>query len=186
MRIRPAKHEDLTYIINMCDKYIGPDYYTAEYLERAFRDAACYFTVYANEDDIPVAFIYMLVATFTDARRILKIPVGISEQNDAPDCRRVGVFKTTCTEEEYRRQGILSELMNYCENVFRDIGIKEIYLDALKLPSGKIPAESGLEKMRFKKLTEISRPWSDVESFCPYCKRPRCICDAVLCYKEID
>lgn len=186
MSIRPAKYEDLTYIKNMCDKYIGENYYTEEYLDRAFRDDAHFFTVYAGDNDVPAAFIYMFVTSFSDAADNLKIPCGIPELAGIPGNQRVGVFKTTCTEEEYRRQGILLKLMYYCESIFRSIGIDSIFLDALKLPSGKIPAGSGLEQMHFKKLTEISHPWSEIDAYCPYCKRSRCMCNAVLCYKEIE
>ena len=186
MSIRPARVGDLRFIKRMCDEYIGADYYTLEELERAFRDADQYFTVYANEDDVPVAFIYMFTAELSEAAGVLKAPEGLLRQFAAPDAGRVGIFKTTCTEKSCRRHGILFELIQSCENTFRELGIKTIFLNALKLPSGKVPAENGLGRAQFSGITELSHPWSDIESTCPYCGKQHCMCNAVLYYKEID
>ena len=184
--IRPAKMEDLPYIKRMCDRYIGMDYYTSEYLRRAYGEPDHYFTVYTDESDIPVAFLYMFITSFSEAGSILRSSVRLPVREAVPGDQRVGIFKTTCTEEPYRGKGILSELMSYCEDIFRDIGVGIIFLNALKLPSGKIPSVNGLYKHKFMKLTDISHPWSDIASYCPYCKKQHCVCDAVLYYKEID
>lgn len=184
-KVRKASQKDLKRIKEMCDEYISLDFYSEEFWKKAYEDENQYIVLYANDEDIPVGFIYMFRASYKKAREILKIPDNADYLRDLSDDDIVGVFKTTCTDKAYRRQGILKLLMESCEDMLRNDGITLILLDALKLPSGEIPAESGIEKTKFKKIAEIKHPWADIDSFCPYCKSRFCRCDAVLCIKEI-
>lgn len=181
-QVRQAIASDIKYICKLCDENISEGFYTEQELSQICQNPDHYIYVYCDDNDIPVAFLYMFVAPYGQTPESFRVSEKITLPDDEPVC----VFKTTCTDPEYRRKGILHLLMSYCEQVMKEQGIHTILLEALKhYPSGKVPAASGIKDMDFKIVQEVSQPWIHIRSYCPYCKNEYCHCNALLCVKEI-
>lgn len=183
--IRFAEKRDLPQVKKLFDENFGTDFYTSDYLAGVLSDPNSYLFAGVNDSDLPVALLYMFTASFADARKLLKIPETESSIRAAED-ELIMVYKSTCTDSGYRGQGYLNDMMSAAENEVRRLGSRFIILEAIQIPSGLVPAAHSVERYHFRPVCRISQPWSDIDSFCPYCESRFCKCDAVLYIKDVE
>lgn len=184
-RIREARLDDLIRVKQMTDAYISRDFYSLSYLEDILRDENQYLFVYTDEKDEAVAYLYMFDATLREALGVLHISYDIAQPRERDLDARVGVYKTTCTEKDYRGKGILTSFLAYVEDVFVKKGIGTILLTALQIPNGRIPTYNVLDHAGFQRVGSVEHPWIEVDAYCPYCGHQHCTCNAVVYKKEI-
>jgi len=183
--IREANENDIEAIKRVSDESIGHDYYSEADIKDIINKKGHYIFVYPDENDTPIAFMYIFTEKYSDARKKLHLEgdeysiEGISE--DMP----VGVYKTACTSREYRRSGILGMFANLLEVVFEEDNAECILFTGIKLPDGKVPVDTVARSVGFEPLFEVIHPWIGIESPCPYCGKDRCICDAVVYKKDL-
>lgn len=183
--IRLAEEKDLEQIKKLIDENISIDFYSIDYLRDTLSDSDRNIYISTDELDVPVALLYIIFTTYGKAKELLKIP----QETELPalsDDSRILIFKTTCTDIHYRKSGILSSLMDTAEADCRKRGYPYIILEAIRIPSGKIPNEKGLQYHQFRPVKEILHPWADTNSYCPYCQNQFCQCNAVLYIKELN
>lgn len=185
MRIREAVHSDLGNIKKMTDDYIGENFYTMPYLEEICNANDKFLYVYANDDDEAVAYLYIFISTLGEALSMLNVPCGDSGFDAAEMDSMTGVYKTTCTMKEYRSRGLLASFLGSLEDVVRRKGAAWILAPALRTPSGAIPVRKHLLGMGFKMAAAVARPWTHIDSLCPYCGSENCLCDCILYVKEM-
>ena len=68
----------------------------------------------------------------------------------------------------------------------RSRGARLIIGPAMRSPSGVVPMKGILHNFGFEPISEILRPWEELELYCPYCGHYHCICDAVFYMKKLD
>lgn len=180
--IREAESRDLSAVKRMTDDYIGKDFYTLSYLEEILKNENRYLFVYADEQDAAVAYLYLLATTFRDATELLHIPGDLLDI--APDTR-VGVYKTACTQKEWRGRGILTAFLAGLEKVLRQGRVQWILFTALQMPDGRIPVHKAVSAAGFSPVGTLSQPWIHTDAYCPYCKNRYCTCNAVVYTKEM-
>lgn len=184
--IREARESDLERLKILSDENFGVDFYTTEYLLDAIRSEDRKFYVYTDENDEPVAYQFMFVISYARARKLLKITGSVPGLENLDDSSTVGIYKTSCTDKKYRGRGIFKSLVTLVEEHLSAQGIKVLMGDAMRHPSGFVPVAASVEKIGFRAVSVIPHPWSDIDSYCPYCNNRFCQCDAVLYIKELE
>ncbi len=184
--IREAAEGDLEKIKSMTDEYIGTDFYSMAYLRDVLKDPDKYLFVYSEENQEPMAYLYIFVSTLREALDILHIPYELFESREKNLEMKVGVYKTTCTDEKCRGKGILTSFLEYLEIIFKQRSTQMILFTALQIGDGSIPVHKAVSSVGFTPVGKIERPWINVDAYCPYCGQDHCICDAVVYSKEME
>ncbi len=187
LEVRPAEKRDLPRIKSLIDDYIAVDFYSMEDLEGMIRgeDDLLFVAVDADRGDLVVSYFYAFLSTLDDALRILLVPDKPPALRKYAGDTRVGVFKTTSTDPDYRNRGLFSSFMVDLQPVLRDRGAKLIMNTALRPLGRQIPILNVLRRTGFVPVEELYRPWT-TSGYCPYCRQAPCICDAVLYIREFD
>ena len=188
LETRAAERRDLPELKRMIDECLAPDYYSLEKLEACIQGERNLFYVVrdADRDDALAAFFYAFLSPLDEALEImhvLEMPEAL--RGYSPDTP-VGVYKTVSIGKDYRRLGICSGFIRDLEPVMRSRGAKLILGPAMRSPAGVVPMEGILHDHGFGPISEIIRPWEDMDMYCPYCGRYHCICDAVFYMKKLD
>lgn len=182
--IREARIEDLPYVKRLTDENISEDFYTIEYLEEVLKDPHQHMYVYLPDQNIPVAYIYIFYTSFGRARSILNLPQDIVYLDELSEQDIVCVYKTTCTDKVYRQKGIHSAFVKYLDETLDKKRAKITLLEAIKKPDDRVPAHQVIYADGFRPIQEIQSPWIHKKSYCPYCEKLYCECNAVLYVKE--
>ena len=186
--VREAEQKDLTQIKYLFDNYISQDFYTLEELEDMLcrEDDLLYVAADEDEDNKVVSCFYAFLSPLDEALRVLHIHDKPDVLHKYAENERVGVYKTTATDPEYRKRGLFSDFMTDLQPVLRDKGAAAILTTALR-PFGKeIPFLKTLKETAFVPIQTLSRPWAEKKGYCPYCRQDYCICDAVFYIREFD
>lgn len=179
--IREAVWGDLAAVKRMTDEYIGKDFYTLPDLERILKRENEHLYIYADHQDTAVAYLYFLEMDFGDAMEFLHIPDGMLSISRG---MRVGIYKTACTEKEWRRKGILTLFLNRLEQMLGEKALQYILFTALQKPDGTVPVHKAVTAVGFLPDGTLKQPWVHTRAYCPYCKMEYCVCDAVVYIKE--
>ena len=185
-RIRIAEEKDVEHLKRLTDENLGVDFYTTEYILDAIRSDTKEFYVFTDENDVPIGYQYMIVTPYARARELLKIDFPVPELASLHDESMVGIYKTSCTDIRYRGRGVFNTLVRSVEAVLSARNIRILMGEAMRHPSGFIPVAASVEKMGFHAVATIPHPWSDIDSYCPYCNNQFCQCDALLYIKELE
>lgn len=183
--IRQACRKDLTDIKEMTDQFIGQDYYKLAFLEEVLCSEHHYIYIMADEQDKPMAYLYLFSEGFCKAEEILHIPPQSLEFLHISPDTKVGVYKTACTRPEHRRGGILTRFLQELEDILIQDGVEAILFTALELPGGIIPVDSVVRSVGFSPIRRLEHPWVTTDSYCPYCKKRYCTCDAMIYTKTL-
>lgn len=188
---RNAEPRDLPAIKRMIDKYLGVNYYTLRMLESLLDGEQNLFYVVtdADRDDAVIFFFYALVSPIDEALKTLHVSVRPSALDGYGPDALAGVYKTSCTEEEYQKRGLCSSFIRDLEPVMRARGAKMILATALHPVGQEVPMRHIFRNNGFSAIAEILRPWVDMTEdnmYCPYCKLGHCICNAVFYMKKLD
>lgn len=179
--IREAVRGDLAAVKQMTDAYIGRDFYTMPDLERILERENEHLYIYPDGQGTAVAYLYFLEMDFGDAIRFLHIPDGMLS---IPRGARVGIYKTACTQEEWRKKGILTLFLNRMEQVLAGRALRYIIFTALQKPDKTVPVHKVVTEAGFFPAGTLKQPWVHTHAYCPYCKMEYCVCDAVVYLKE--
>lgn len=179
--IREAVRRDLAAVKHMTDEYIGKDFYTMPDLERILECENEHLYIYPDGKGKAVAYLYFLEMDFGDAIEFLHIPDGML---NLPRRARVGIYKTACTEEEWRRKGVLTLFLNRMEQVLAGNALQYILFTALQKPDKTVPVHKVVTRVGFFPVGTLKQPWVHTHAYCPYCQKEYCVCDAVVYLKE--
>ena len=183
--IRLAELSDLTALKKLTDENIGVDYYTEEDLRQILTDPDKKFFVCTDENDVPIAYSLIIITTYAKARKMMKITEPVPGLEALEPDAAISIYKTTCTDKAYRRLGFLGQLVRAAQAYLTEHHIRYILADAMKHPSGYIPVAKTAESNGYHAVMEIPHPWSDIDSYCPYCQSRFCKCNAIIYIKEL-
>ena len=185
IEVRAAEARDLKRIKALIDQCISRDFYSIEELEDMLKrkDDLLYVAVDADRDGWVVAYFYAFLSSLDEALRILHVPEKPETLQKYTGSERVGVYKTSSTDPEYRNRGVFSAFMVNLQPVLRNKGAKMIVNTALRPLGREIPILNILRDTGFTPVVTVPRPWVEKKGYCPYCKQDYCICDAVLYMK---
>ena len=186
LEIREAKAGDLPQIKHPIDNYISQDFYSDEALERMLqREEDLLFAAVDNDRDGRVAaFFYAFLSPLDEALRMLHVKEKPEVLQKYAGSVRVGVYKTTCTDPAYRKNGIFSAFMADLQPVLRSKGAELLVTTALRPTDRAMATLHILHDTGFVPISELHRPWAETPGYCPYCRQDPCICDAVLYIRE--
>ena len=188
LEVRAAETGDLPQIKRLIDNCISRDFYSLEELGGMIRneDDLLYVTADADRDGMVVSYFYAFLSTLDEALRVLHVQGKPGMLQKYTGNERVGVYKTSSTDPDYRNRGIFSAFMADLQPVLRSKGAEMIVNTALRPLGREIPILNILRNTGFVPITTVYRPWAEKKGYCPYCKRDYCICDAVLYVKEFS
>ena len=188
LEVRIAEHRDLPQIKQLIDQYIAQDFYTMETLEGMLQgeDDLLYVVTDEDRDGRVAAYFYAFLSTLDEALRTLHVRQTPEALARYAGDTRVGVFKTTSTDPDYRRRGLFSAFMVNLQPMLRSRGAQLIMNTALRPFGREVPIRNILRRTGFVPVLTLLRPWVGNTGYCPYCAKEHCICDAVLYIREFD
>ena len=188
LEVRRAEAKDLAGIKRLLDDNISRDFYSIEDLESMICGEDDLLCVVTDEDrnGKVVSFFYAFLSTLDEALRILHVKEKPEALRKYTGDERIGIYKTTSTDPDYRKRGLFSAFMADLQPVLRERGAQVIIATALRPYGREEPTRNVLMKTGFVPVSELYRPWAKTEGYCPYCRQDRCICDAVLYIREFD
>lgn len=168
----------------LCDRHVGDGLYSVQDLRNSMGDESHYF--YLVKDGPSYAGYFYCRRIIADSLSCLP---GLSYQQISPLCgpeEEIGVFISIGIESDYKGSGLSDSLISHFREYFRkEFGISLILVSAWN-KAGYVPAEKLLLRCGFKYLCDLLAPWeNNTELKCPYCKKERCICNAVVYYSEV-
>lgn len=188
LEIRDAELRDLPEIKRLMDIYLSQDYCSLETLEGMLHGDRNLFYVVTDPDrnHAVVSYFYAFLSPLDEALQILHVtdkpePLRQYRGNDL-----VAVYKASSTEKGYRKQGICSSFIRDLQPVVQQRGAKMILATALHPVGQRVPMKHIFVDNGFSAISDLYRPWSRINSYCPYCKEDYCICDAVFYMKKLD
>lgn len=96
------------------------------------------------------------------------------------------MFISIGIDSAYRGSGLSDSLIFHFREYFEKIHSISLILVSAWSKDGYVPAEKLLLRCGFKYLCDLLAPWeNNKELKCPYCKKERCICNAVVYYSEV-
>ena len=187
LAIRDAELRDLPEIKRLTDEYLSRDFYSMETLEEMLTGERnmLYVVTDTDRDGKIVSYFYAFLSGLEEALRILHVPEKPEALKDCAEDFPVGVYKASCTEKKYRRNGVCSSFVHNLQPVMREKGAKMILATALHPRGREIPMKHIFEDNGFRAVAEIDRPWRQIHAYCPYCGQDYCACDGVFFVKEL-
>jgi len=186
---RSATLDDCLQIKALVDAYIGEDFYPVDDLRNILSDINKNIFVYESDEGKVVGMAYAFIDYFSKASRRLNFT-----ENDCrtiiklyPYCQqgKIGVFKTICIHPDFRRNHISENLVVCIEEWFNENDVRFAIGEAIIASGGKANARRLNDACGFTTLFNIRKPWSHIKSYCPYCKKDYCQCDAEIFIKEM-
>ena len=174
---------NLMTALEMCDKFVSPGLYTRLSLSEIAADPRQDFFLVRQGR----AYLGYFYTQRLKAIEIASVP-GFRYDLIASLCgpeEEIGLFRSTGLEEACRGTGLSDALMKHFQSRFEEYGLSLLLVPAWRQGSF-VPAEQLLLRNGFHYFCDLIRPWADAaELKCSYCGQERCICDAVVYYKNI-
>lgn len=169
----------------LCDNYVGVGMYNIPYLRRIITDKSHTFCL-VKKGAVYIGYFY--------CQRIIAGSVsclpGFTYEQISLLCgpqEEIGVCRSIGIERKYRGSGISDALLIHFQEYF----VKKRNISLILVPAwskgGYVPAKKLLLRHGFKYLCDLITPWADNRELqCPYCKKERCICNAVVYYSGVS
>lgn len=94
------------------------------------------------------------------------------------------IYKSVAVSSKFRKNGLLTRLIEGLLEHVKELGYGAVFLSAW-MYDGKIPTESSLMSLGFTRLYQRHMLWYRYENYhCVVCNG-RCVCDAVIFYKNL-
>lgn len=183
--IRLAEEKDILYIKKLVDENISADYFSSDFIKNIINEKDSFLYVFTDEE-IPVAMIYCTIKSLEEACALSHIPLTDSEICNYDRNDKVLLYKTTCTDDRYRQNGILNQFMDEVICATKGLDYKFSIVLALELPDGIIPADKALVRSGFIRKSKVITPWINIKSYCNYCDNEYCRCNGVMYIRRRD
>jgi len=165
----------------LCDNYVGMGMYNTPYLRRIIPDKRHSFYLVKKGP----AYIGYFYCQRIIAGSVSCLP-GLDYEQISSLCGRqeqIGVCRSIGIKSKYRGSGLSDALLLH----FQDYFVKKYNISLILVPAwsqgGYVPAKELLLRRGFKYLGDLTTPWADNKELqCPYCKKERCVCNAVVYY----
>ena len=180
IRITNVSNEDYEQIHKLCNESFGAGYINQMEFDK-WKENPEFFNV-AWVDDEFAGYSVMIPA---GTREIMKeMDMTLQEVQNITSGKPALIYKSVAVCPQYRKRGLLTKLMTELMDRAEKSGYKTILLSAW-MYEDKIPALRSLEKLKFSRLFVRHNLWYQNEMYqCVICKG-RCVCDAVIYYKNI-
>ncbi len=188
LEIRDAEIRDLPEIKRLMDEYLSLNYYSLEALEGMLCGDRhlLYVVTDADRDHAVVSYFYAFLSSLDEALQILHVAERPEPLLQYRGDDLVAVYKASSTEKGYRKLGICSTFIRDLQPVVQQRGAKMILATALHPAGQRIPMKHIFVDNGFSAISDLYRPWSQINSYCPYCREDYCTCDAVFYMKKLD
>ncbi len=177
--IKKMETKDILTAKLLCDRHVGKGLYSEEFFHDILLLENHFFYIVYDKDKV-IGFFYYLVITPGNP---IDIPgLDILAFREVPDKNGVlGICRSIGIEESYRGNKLSDVLLQYFTSVlFESYHVQVIFIPAW-VKGSYIPARRLLEDNNYSFLCNLYKPWiNNTQLQCPYCKKKRCICDAVI------
>lgn len=178
MYFEELKESEIAQALHIADTCVGKNLYSYEEFSNAISSKDKFFFFLKNEDGKIAGYIYFLITSSYEVVSSVNLNL-----NEIPFSERCGKIQSVALSEEYRGEGLASEMIDFAIKTLKEKGIDIVYIVCWK-PGGFLPLKKALDKCCFTYLVTIKDAWyKDVNLICPYCKG-RCHCSADIYYKR--
>ncbi len=185
LRLHRLSEKYITEAAQMCDRCVGKNLYTTDYLTSILHEPEHFFYLLFSDKDIPVGYMYFIMMDRAELARISKLDTEqldlICDGND----KMIGNLRSIGVEDPYRKKGLSVKLIQFSMDRLAALGAHVIVGLCWKA-GDTVPMRRTMHSCGLQYLTDAHRVWYDIESLkCPYCGG-RCKCDAEIYYKHLE
>ncbi|MCC8157015.1 MAG: hypothetical protein LIO54_07045 [Oscillospiraceae bacterium] len=185
LELRRLTDQDVAEAAQICDRCVGKNMYTRDYLASIVHDPRHLFYLLFSKENKTVGYIYSIVMNREELVRFSKLDAKhlrrLCDKSDA----NIGVLRSIGLDEPFRRTGLSVELVRFSLAGLASLGARLVVVLCWKIDE-VVPLRKTLEQCGMKYLTDAHRVWHDMDDLvCPYCNG-RCVCDAEVYYKRLE
>lgn len=168
--------------ISLTDELVGKGLYDELKMKHIIEDNGKYFYL-VKIDEKYMGYFYCMYHENYSIEELTEMDLDqIAEM--VGELGNVGICKSIGLKEEVRGKGISEKLQMHFQQLLWDEGCRHILIPSWK-KGDIVPAQRHLEVCGYRAVKTLITPWIDDETLeCPFCKQPRCICDAVVFMKS--
>tara|TARA_Y100000034_G_scaffold137007_1_gene218322 strand:- start:2531 stop:3070 length:540 start_codon:yes stop_codon:yes gene_type:complete len=177
IKIENLKSDHLSRLKEFCDREIGRNYFTLEFL----RD----FIELNNSSKFNPSFIALNDEEIVGIR--LTYPPGLKPGlSDSYSFKldEIAYFQSLFIKKDFQKSGLGSLLTSLSIEVLKRLGVKAILSHSHK-ESENNSSVKYFFKNGFSPLKEINNYWAAIDYDCPSCNLKPCTCTAIEMFKEI-
>ena len=185
LRLQRLSEGYVTEAAGMCDRCVGKNLYTADYLASILRDPAHFFYLLFSDEDELVGYMYFIMMNREELASISKLEEAQLSRLCSGNDEKIGNLRSIGVAEPFRSNGLSIKLIQFSLAQLASLGAN-VAVGICWKHGDEVPMRRTMLSCGFRYLTDAHRVWYDVEDLeCPYCSG-RCECDAQVYYKELE
>ncbi len=185
LELRRLTDQDVIKAAQICDRCVGENLYTKDYLASIVHDPRHLFYLLFSKEDTPVGYIYSIMMDQEELARFSKLDAAQLRRLCNGSDIKIGNLRSIGLDEPFRRTGLSVELVRFSLACLASLGAHLVVVLCWKVDKF-VPLRKTLELCGMKYLTDAHRVWYDIADLvCPYCSG-RCVCDAEVYYKRLE
>ncbi len=179
MYFEKLKENEIDTALHLADECVGKNLYSYEDFSKAVKDDKRFFFFLKSEEGKIAGYIYFLITSSFDIVSSVNI-----DADEIAFSERCGRIQSVALCEEFRGDGLASEMIDFAIKTLAEKGIDTVYIVCWK-PGGVLPLKKALDECKFTYLVTVKDAWyKDEKLICPYCKG-RCHCYADIYCKKV-
>ncbi len=185
LKLQRLSERYITETAQMCDRCVGKNLYTADYLASILHEPEHFFYLLLSDEDVLAGYMYFIMMDRAELASISKLDtMQLNRLCDGND-EIIGNLRSIGVDEPFRNKGLSIELIQFSLEQLASLGAHVAV--ALCWKAGVVvPMRQTMLSCGLQYLTDAHRVWYDIEDLeCPYCSG-RCECDAEIYYKRLE
>lgn len=184
MYFEELKENEIDIALNLADECVGKNLYSYEDFSKAVKDDNRFFFFLKSEEGKIAGYIYFLITSSVEIASSVNLN-SASIPFLGKGSERCGRIQSVALCEEFRGDGLASEMIDFAIRTLAEKGIDIVYIVCWK-PGGVLPLKKALDECEFTYLVTVKDAWyKDEKLICPYCKG-RCHCSADIYCKKLE
>lgn len=185
LKLQRLSERYITETAQMCDRCVGKNLYTADYLASILHEPGHFFYLLLSDKDVLAGYMYFIMMDRAELASISKLDtMQLNRLCDGND-EKIGNLRSIGADEPFRNRGLSIELIQFSLEQLASLGAHVAV--ALCWKAGVVvPMRQTMLSCGLQYFTDAHRVWYDIEDLeCPYCSG-RCECDAEIYYKRLE
>ncbi len=185
LKLLRLSEEYITEAAQMCDRCVGKNLYTKDYLASILREPAHYFYLLISDKGVIAGYMYFIMMDREELAGISKLDTTQLDRLCKENGKVIGNLRSIGLNEPFRNKGLSIELIRFSLEQLASLGA-HVAVSLCWKPGAEVPMRQTMLSCGLEYLTDAHRVWYDVEDLeCPYCSG-RCECDAEVYYKRLE
>jgi len=180
--LRPLEYSDIDYAVSLCDKYVGENMYSKEYLADVVNSSDKFFYMLTTTENKIIGYIFFYLTDKNSNSESETLYRELTQHNKMMNISIIGKLQSIGIDDEFRGNEIALNMMKFAVHILQSAGA-EILLGVCWKINKTVPMKKIMDELEFLHLCDIENFWFDNESLnCPHCGG-RCRCEASVYYK---